>query len=71
MKRLVRHKDDRFFKILGFGIIEADHGYKVIIRWINPRSSKWTMHAMIKSALIFLDEREENGIATPEIKWKV
>jgi len=37
----------------------------------NPRSTKWTMHAMIKSALIFLDEREENGIATPEIKWKV
>ena len=48
MKRLVRHKDDRFFKILGFGIIEEDYGYKVIIRWINPRSNKWTMHAMIK-----------------------
>ncbi len=68
---LVRHKQDKFHKILGFGIILEDYGYKVMIRWINPKSDKHLKHVMIKSALIFLDPSKENCVRIPEIKWKV
>ena len=68
---LVRHKQKRFFEILGFGIVIEDHGYKVLVRWINPKSHKYTQHIMTKKALFFLDPEEEDCITTPEIKWKV
>jgi len=68
---LVRHKEDKFHKILGFGIVLQDFGYKVMIRWINPKSHKHTKHLMIKKALFFLDPNEKDCIITPEIKWKI
>ena len=67
---LVRHKMDKFHEILGFGIVLEDYGYKVLVRWINPRSHKHTQHMMTKKALLFLDSTKKDCITTPEIKWK-
>ena len=66
---LVRHKQDRFHKILGFGIILEDYGYKVLIRWIHPKSHKYKKHIMIKKALVFLDPDEKDCIISPDIKY--
>ena len=66
---LVRHKEDKFHEILGFGFVVEDYGYKVIIRWLNPRSQKHKKHIMLKSALLFLDANEKDCIKQPEIKW--
>jgi len=66
---LVRHKELKFHKILGFGMVLEDHGYKVLVRWINPRSHKHSQHIMTKKALIFLDPTKKDCIATPKIKW--
>ena len=68
---LVRHKQKQFHKILGFGIVLEDLGYKVMIRWINPKFSKHSKHMMIKKALIFLDPNEKDCVTIPEIKWKI
>jgi len=68
---LVRHKEDKYHKILGFGMVLEDYGYKVMVRWINPKSSKHTKHIMIKKALVFLDPNEKDCIKIPEIKWRV
>ena len=67
---LVRHKQQKFFEILGFGMVLEDHGYKVLVRWINPRNNKHTQHIMTKNALLFLDPNEKDCIKEPEIKWK-
>ena len=67
---LVRHKQQKFFEILGFGIVLEDHGYKVLVRWINPKSNKHTQHIMTKNALLFLDPNEKDCIKEPEIIWK-
>ena len=64
---LVRHKQEKFHKILGCGIVLEDYGYKVMIRWINPKSHKHSKHVMIKSALIFLDTNKEDCVTTPKI----
>lgn len=69
MVTLVRHKQEKFHKILGFGLVLEDYGYKVMIRWINPKSHKHTKHVMIKSSLLFLDANEKDCISTPQIKW--
>jgi hypothetical protein len=68
---LVRHKQEKFHSILGFGIVVQDHGYKVLIRWINSKSQRYKNHVMSKNALLFLDPNEEDCIATPEIEWKI
>ena len=68
--QLVRHKQQKFHMILGFGVVMEDYGYKVLIRWINPRSNKHTKHIMTKNALIFLDPNEKDCIKEPEIIWK-
>jgi len=67
--KLVRHKKDKFHKILGFGMVLEDYGYKVLIKWINPKSTKYRQHIMIKKALIFLDPNEEDCTVMPNIKW--
>ena len=66
---LVRHKQDKFHKILGFGIVLEDHGYKILVRWINPRSHKHSQHIMAKKSLFFLDPNEKDCIKEPEIRW--
>jgi len=66
---LVRHKHKQFHEILGFGIVLEDYGYKVLVKWINPKSHKHTQHMMVKKALIFLDPNKEDCITIPEIKW--
>ena len=66
---LVRHKKDRFHKILGFGIVLEDYGYKVLIRWIRPKSDKYKKHVMIKKALMFLDPYEKDCVIPPDIKY--
>ena len=68
---LVRHKRQKFFEILGFGIVLQDQGYKVIVRLINPKNKKFTQHIMTKKALLFLDPNEKDCIKEPEIKWKI
>ena len=68
---LVRHKEKKFHELLGFGLVIEDYGYKVMIRWLNPRSQNHTKHIMIKSALLFLDSNEKDCIKEPEIKWKI
>ena len=69
--RLVRHKEKKFHEILGFGLVVEDYGYKVMIRWLNPKSQKYTKHVMTKNALLFLDPSEKDCIKEPEIKWKI
>lgn len=69
--QLVRHKENKFHQILGFGMVLEDHGYKVLIKWISPRSHKYTQHIMTKKALIFLDPNEQDCVKEPEIKWKI
>jgi hypothetical protein len=69
--QLVRHKQQKFHIILGFGVVLEDYGYKVLVRWISPKSHKHTKHIMTKNALVFLDPNEKDCIKEPEIKWKV
>ena len=64
---LVRHKQKKFHSILGFGIVLEDHGYKVLVRWINPKSHKHTQHIMTKKALIFLDPTKKDCVGTSNI----
>lgn len=66
---LVRHKRQKFFEILGFGMVLQDQGYKVVVRWISPRNKKFTQHIMTKNALLFLDPNEKDCIKEPEIEW--
>ena len=40
--KLVRHNQDKFHKNTWHGIVLEDYGYKVMIRWINPKSNKYT-----------------------------
>ena len=51
-------------------MVLEDHGYKVLVRWINPKSHKHTQHIMTKNALLFLDPNEKDCIKEPEIEWK-
>lgn len=67
---LVRHRDEGFHKILGFGILVEDFGYKALIRWISPKSYKHTKHVMSKKELYYLNPNEKDCLTTPEIKWK-
>lgn len=67
---LVRHKENKYHNILGFGIVLQDHGYKVLVQWINPHSNKHRKHIMTKKVLIFLDPSQKDCIGTSEIVWK-
>jgi hypothetical protein len=50
-------------------MVLEDYGYKVMIKWINPKSKKHTKHIMIKGALLFLDANEKDCVFEPDIKW--
>ena len=67
---LVRHKEKKYHDILGFGIVLHDHGYKVLVQWINAKSHKHSKHVMTKKSLFFLDPKEKDCIK-PEIEWKI
>lgn len=68
---LVRHRDEGFHDLLGFGIVLEDFGYKALIRWIYPKSKKHTKHVMYKRALYYLDPNQKDCVTIPEINYPV
>lgn len=56
-KTLCRHKDERMFELLGFGIVAIDFGYKVSVEWLLHDRS----HIIHKKFLYILDEGEKDG----------
>jgi len=56
-KTLCRHKDEKMFELLGFGIVTVDFGYKVAVDWLLHDRN----HVIHKKFLYILDEGEKNG----------
>ena len=55
---LCRHRVDEIHDTFGYGYILVDFGYKVRIRWINPKT-KWSEHVLHKNAIYIISSEGE------------
>jgi hypothetical protein len=56
-KILCRHRDEKMFELMGYGVLLEDYGFKVAVDWLMHDRS----HIIHKKYLYILDENEKDG----------